>query len=93
MIEPSMLKIRNIRYYKKNYVVRIMRRKKTLKEAKALERYLLKFINCVNTYQDQTQGTFIVQTYKEYRNVEDAIKIRDFIESAIIQYNKINRIQ
>lgn len=81
------LKERNIRIYKGNYVVRIMRRRRSLTEARRLVKYIEQFTNCVSIYEDQKQKTFIVQTYKEFKDLADAIKLRNFLEVKLKDYN------
>ncbi|NGT96513.1 hypothetical protein G6Y98_12015 [Clostridium perfringens] len=74
MLDVNELKLKNIRFYKGRYVVRLMRSYKTLSEAK---KFLKQYINCVSIYQ--TKNGFMVQTYKEYKTLEDAIKVRDYL--------------
>lgn len=83
MLDLDKLKLKNIRFYKGRYVVRLMRRKKTLAEARKLQKYLEQYINCVNIYQDIKANNFIVQTYKEYNSLENAIKVRDFLTNKL----------
>ena len=46
-----------------------------------MKRAFNKYIDNVGVYEDTKRKTFYVQTYKEYENLEDAIKIRDFLKS------------
>lgn len=80
-VDEIVFKERNIRLYKNRYVVRFMRRKKTYKEARRLQKFLERFINCVSIYETNTG--FMVQTYKEYSNLVDAIKVRNYIEDKL----------
>ena len=80
------LKERNIRLYKGRYVVKINRRKNTLSESKKLVKYLNQYINCVNIYEDIKNNKFMVQSYKEYKTLEEAIKVRNLIEQKLREY-------
>ena len=71
---------KNIRFYKGNYAVRIMRRKKTETEAEELKSYIEQFMNCVKVYYDKTAKSYIVQTYKEFKNLNEAIQMRNTLE-------------
>lgn len=80
------LKVRNIRIREKNYCVRIMRRTNSLTEARRLEKFIKQITNCVGIYEDQKAKKFIVQTYKEYNDLADAIRLRDYIELQLKSY-------
>ena len=71
---------KNIRFYKGNYAVRIMRRKKDKTEAEELKKYIEQFMNCVKIYYDKTAGSYLVQTYKEFKNLNEAIQMRNTLE-------------
>ncbi len=81
MINPNELRLKNIRKHGKRFAVRFTRRSKTLSQAKKMKRAFNKYIDNVGVYEDTKRKTFYVQTYKEYENLEDAIKIRDFLKS------------
>ena len=80
---------RNIRLYKGNYVVRIMRRKKTLTDARKLIKYIEQFTNCVGVYEDRSTKQFVVQTYKEFSKIDDAIKLRDILECELLKLKQV----
>lgn len=84
IIDSSLLK--NIRIYRGRFAVRIMKRKKSLSEAKRFVKYLEKFMNCVNIYEDKYTNGLMVQTYKEFKNLNEAIKMRDYLEDRILEY-------
>lgn len=89
MLDVNELKLKNIRFYKERYVVRLMRSYKTLSEAKKLKKFLKQYINCVSIYQ--TKNGFMVQTYKEYKTLEDAIKVRDYLTEKLEERKSITK--
>lgn len=71
---------KNIRFHKGFFAVRIMRRKKTEIEAEELKAYIEQFMNCVKIYYDKTANSYMVQTYKEFKNLNEAIQMRNTLE-------------
>ena len=90
MINPTNLKLKNIRILKNRYEVRISRKVKTEEEAILMKEFIHNYINSVNYYTDKINGGFIVKTYQGYKSVEDAMKVRDFLTIEIEKY-KNNR--
>ena len=83
------LRVKNIRrrVYPNNrilYSVRVQRKTKDKSKALLIKSYLLQVVgmgNSVGIYEKD--GFYSVQCFKEYDNLEIAIRVRDYIESKL----------